>query len=67
MRDYPRANIHYGCCLGGMCVHLCNTRLHQYVITEADDSMSLFTFILKDIAELTISKNSTVPKCFNKS
>ena len=46
--------------------HLCNTRLHQSAITDADDPMSLFTSILKDIAEETIPKTSAVPKRFNK-
>ena len=31
-----------------------------------DDPMSLFTSILKDIAEEIIPKTSSVPKCFNK-
>ena len=35
-------------------------------ITNADDPMASSTSILKDIAEDTIPKNSTVPKCFNK-
>ena len=46
--------------------HLCSTRLHQSAISDADDSMSLFTSILKDIAEETIPKTSAVPKRFNK-
>ena len=46
--------------------HLCSTRLHQSVIADADDPMSLFTSILKDIAEETIPKTSAVPKHFNK-
>ena len=32
-------------------------------IADADDPMSLFTSILKDIAEETIPKISAVPKC----
>ena len=40
--------------------HLCSTRLQQSVIADADGSMSLFTSILKDIAE------ETIPKRFNK-
>ena len=31
--------------------HLCSIRLHQCAITDADDPMSLFTSILKDIAD----------------
>ena len=46
--------------------HLCSTRLHQSAIADADDLMSLFTSILKDIAEETIPKTSAVPKRFNK-
>ena len=46
--------------------HLCSTRLHQSAITDADDPMSLFTSILKDIAEETIPMTSAVPKRFNK-
>ena len=46
--------------------HLCSTHLHQYVIADADDPMSLFTSILKDIAEETIPKTLAVPKRFNK-
>ena len=46
--------------------HLCSTRLHQSVFADADDTMSLFTSILKDIAEETIPKTSAVPKRFNK-
>ena len=46
--------------------HLCSTRLHQSAIADADDPMSLFTSILKDIAEETIPKTSAVPKRFNK-
>ena len=38
--------------------HLCSTRLHQSAIADADDPMSLFTSILKDIAEETIPKTS---------
>ena len=33
--------------------HLCNTHLHQSAMGDADDPMSLFTSILKDIAEET--------------
>ena len=46
--------------------HLCSTRLHQSAIADADVPMSLFTSILKDIAEETIPKTSAVPKRFNK-
>ena len=46
--------------------HLCRTRLHKSAIADADDPMSLFTSILKDIAEETIPKTSAVPKRFNK-
>ena len=46
--------------------HICSTRLHQSAIVDADDPMSLFTSILKDIAEETIPKTSAVPKRFNK-
>ena len=46
--------------------HLCSTRLQQSAIADADDPMSLFTSILKDIAEETISKTTAVPKRFNK-
>ena len=46
--------------------HLCSTCLHQSAIADADDPMSLFTSILKDIAEETIPKTSAVPKRFNK-
>ena len=46
--------------------HLCSTRLQQSAIADADDPMSLFTSILKDIAEETIPKNSAVPKRSNK-
>ena len=42
--------------------HLCSTRLHQSAISDADDPMSLFISILKDIEEET----SAVPKRFNK-
>ena len=45
---------------------LCSTRLQQSAISDADDPMSLFTSILKDIAEVTIPKTSAVPKRFNK-
>ena len=47
-------------------LHLCSTRLHQSAIAHAGDPMSLFTSILKDIAEETIPKTSAVPKRFNK-
>ena len=47
--------------------HLCSTNLHQSSIADADDPMSLFTSILKDIAEETIPKTSAVPKRFNKT
>ena len=33
--------------------HLCSTRLQQSAIPDSDDPMSLFTSILKDIAEET--------------
>ena len=46
--------------------HLCSTHLHRPAIADADDPMSLFTSILKDIAEETIPKTSAVPKRFNK-
>ena len=46
--------------------HLCSTRLQQSSISDADDPMSLFTSILKDIAEETIPKTSAVPKRFSK-
>ena len=46
--------------------HLCSTRLQQSAISDADDSMSLFTSILKDTAEETIPKTLAVPKRFNK-
>ena len=36
--------------------HLCSTRLQQSAIADADDPMSFFTSILKDIAEETIPK-----------
>ena len=39
----------------------------QSSIADADDPMSLFTSILKDIAEETIPKTSAVPKRFNKT
>ena len=45
---------------------LCSTRLQQSAIADADDPMSFFTSILKDIAEETIPKTSAVPKRFNK-
>ena len=40
--------------------------MHQSAIADADDPMSLFTSILKDIAKETIPKTSAVPKRFNK-
>ena len=46
--------------------HLCSTHLHHSAITDAEYPMCLFTFILKDIAEKTNPKTSTVPKRFNK-
>ena len=46
--------------------HLCSTRLQQSAIADADDPMSFFTSILKDIAEETIPKTSAEPKRFNK-
>ena len=46
--------------------HLCNTCLQQSAMVDADDPMSFFTSILKDIAEETIPKTSAVPKRFNK-
>ena len=46
--------------------HLCSTRLQQSDIDDAGDPMSLFTSILKDIADETIPKTSAVPKRFNK-
>ena len=45
---------------------LCSTRLYQPAIADANDPMSLFTSILKDIANETIPKTSAVPKRFNK-
>ena len=36
--------------------HLCNIRLHQSAVADADDAMSLLTSILKDTAEETIPK-----------
>jgi len=50
----------------GQFQHLCSTRLHQTAIDDADDPMSLFTSILKDIADETVPKTSAVPKRFNK-
>ena len=44
-----------------------STRLHHSVMKDVDDPMSLFTSILKDIAEETIPKTSAVPKHLNKS
>ena len=46
--------------------HLCSTRLYQPAIADADDPISLFTSILKDIAEESIHETSVVPKRFNK-
>ena len=46
--------------------HLCSTRLQQSAIADADDPMSFFTSILKDIAEETIPKTSAVQTRFNK-
>ena len=43
------------------------TYSHQSAMNDADDTMSLFTSILKDIAEQTIPKTSAVPKRFNKT
>ena len=34
--------------------HLCSTRLHQFIIADADDPIYLCTSILKEIAEETI-------------
>ena len=45
---------------------LCTTHLHHSVMNDAVDPISLFTSILKDIAEETIPKTSAVPKHFNK-
>ena len=44
-----------------------STRLHLSAITGADDPMSFFTSISKDIAEETIPKYSAVSKRFNQS
>ena len=46
---------------------LCSTRLYQPAIADANEPTSLFTSILKDIADETIPKTSAVPKCFNKA
>ena len=46
--------------------HLRSTHLHLTAIADADDPLSLFTSIMKDIAEETIPKTSAVPKRFNK-
>ena len=46
--------------------HLWSTRLQKSAIADADDPMSFFTSILKDIAEETIPKTSAGPKRFNK-
>ena len=40
--------------------HLYSTRLHQSAITDAEDPMSLFTFILDVVGE-TIPKTLTIP------
>ena len=40
--------------------HLCSTRLQQSAIADADDPMSFFTSILKDIAEEIIPKYQNV-------
>ena len=40
--------------------------MQQSTIADADDPMSFFTSILKDIAEETIPKTSAVSKRFNK-
>ena len=37
-------------------------RLHQSAMNDADDPMSLFTSILKDITEQTIPKTSALPQ-----
>ena len=46
--------------------HLCSIREQQSAIADADDPMSLFTSILKDIAEETIPKTSAVTKHFSE-
>ena len=46
--------------------HICSTRLHQSAMNDADDLMSLFTSIRKDIAEENTPKTSPVPKLLNK-
>ena len=46
--------------------HLCNTPLHQSTITDADDPMSLFNSILKDIVEKIIPGTLALSKRFNK-
>ena len=43
-----------------------STRLHQSAIVDADDPMSLFTSILKNIAEEIIPKTLAVPKGFSR-
>jgi len=45
---------------------LCSTRLQQSAITDDADPMSLFTSILKDIADETVPKTSAVPKRVRK-
>ena len=50
----------------GKCSASVQHSLHQSAITDADDPMSLFTSVMKDIEEKTISKTSAVPKRFNK-
>ena len=50
--------------LGREFQHLYITRLNQSAITDVP--MSLFTSILKDIAEETIPKTLVVPKRYNK-
>ena len=41
--------------------------MHQSAMNDADDPMSLFISILKDIAEQTIPNTLAVPKHFNKA
>jgi len=45
---------------------LCSTRLQQPAMADTDDPMSLFTSILKDIADETIPKTSATPKRIRK-
>ena len=45
-------------------MHLYSTRLHQSAMNDADDPMSLFTSILKDIRQQTSSKISDLQKRF---